>query len=72
MYAEALKNLELAEFSLRRKEPFIALIDSPIAPIAPQSESKIKAIIIGLLLGGLISGTFIVGRKIYREAMQSP
>ncbi|MDH3246510.1 MAG: hypothetical protein OEM26_17960 [Saprospiraceae bacterium] len=72
MYAEALKNLEIAEFSLKRKEPFFALIDSPIPPIKPVSKSKLKAVIIGALLGSLISVMFVVGRKIYREAMQSP
>lgn len=70
MYAESIKNMEIADFSLKNATPFVQLIDAPIAPITPQGESKIKAIIIGGFLGGFLSVFFVIGRKIYRDAMK--
>ncbi len=69
MYGEALKNLEIADFSLKNKTPFIQLIDAPIPPINPIGESKLKAIILGGFLGGFLAIGFIIGRKIFRDAM---
>ena len=69
MHAEALKNLEFADFSLKNKTPFITLIDSPVPPISPESQSLIKAAIVGMLLGLMIGITVVLGRKIYRDAM---
>ncbi len=68
-YGEALKNLEMADFSLKSKTPFIQSIDIPIAPIAPIKESKIKSIILGGVLGLFISIILIIGRKIIRDAI---
>ncbi|NND34078.1 MAG: hypothetical protein HKN76_15925 [Saprospiraceae bacterium] len=71
MHGEALKNLEYADFTLRNKTPFITLLDDPIAPIKPQAESKLKALVLGLILGTMLGVTFIIGRKIYRDTMNS-
>lgn len=69
MHGEALKNLEYADFTLRNKTPFITLLDNPLSPIRPNVESKLKALIIGLILGLMIGVTFVLGRKIYRDTM---
>ncbi len=71
MYGEALRNQQFAELSLKNKEPFIALIDSPLSPIGPNKKSMLRAIIIGLILGVMVGITFVLGRKIYRDAMNS-
>jgi LPS O-antigen subunit length determinant protein (WzzB/FepE family) len=71
MHGEALKNLEYADFTLRNKTPFITLLDSPLSPISPNAESKLKALVIGLILGIMIGVTFVLGRKIYRDTMNS-
>ena len=63
MYSEALKNLEYADFTLRSKTPFITLLDNPIAPIQPNSKSKLIALVIGLILGTTVGVTFVVARK---------
>ncbi len=69
MHGEALKNLEFADFSLKNKTPFITLIDDAIPPIRPVEPSLLKSLIIGALLGGMVGITFVLGRKIYRDAM---
>ncbi len=69
-YGEAIKNLEIAEFAYRTATPFWQVIDRPIAPLKPRREtSKKKALLMGVLLGGFLGATFVIGRKIYREAM---
>jgi uncharacterized protein involved in exopolysaccharide biosynthesis len=71
MYGEVLKNLEYADFTLKSSTPFIALLDNPILPLPVVQESRIMAFIIGLILGIMVGITFVLGRKIYRETMNS-
>lgn len=70
MYAEVLKNTEIADFSLRNKTPFIQVIDAPIAPIFPTQSSLLRKIIIGLILGGGLGVVIVSARKAYRDIMQ--
>jgi uncharacterized protein involved in exopolysaccharide biosynthesis len=70
MHAEALKNLEIADFSLRNATPFIQVVDKPIAPLQPIVASKMKALIIGLLLALIIGALFIIGGNIREQVLQ--
>ncbi len=70
IYAEAMKNLEIADFTLKNKTPFIQLIDTPIPPIKPNIKPPLIAIIQGMIIGGFLAVCFIFGRKILREAMK--
>ncbi len=70
MYGEALKNLELADFALRNKVPYIQPIDLPIPPLAATPYGKKKALLLGLGLGLLLGGLFVVGRKVVRGQMR--
>ncbi len=69
MYGEAVKNLEVAEFALNNKRPFLQSIDLPISPIKPEKISKLKNGVLGLFIGILVASIFIIIRKIIREAM---
>ncbi|NJL75619.1 MAG: hypothetical protein HC892_11910 [Saprospiraceae bacterium] len=69
-YAEAVKNKELSEFTLRNITPVFQVIDAPMPPLGPIRYSKSKALILGGFLGGFLAVSFIILRKIYREAMQ--
>src|SRR5690606_18362047 len=44
MQAEAVKNMEFAEFALKNARPVIQEVDVPIAPLMPIKPSLIKAI----------------------------
>ncbi len=68
-YVVLLKNLEIADFTLKNKVPFVQLIDEPIAPIQPEVESKIIAILIGGFVGGFVAIGFVIIRKIFRDAL---
>ena len=69
MYAEVIKNVEVADFSLRNKTPFIQVIDTPIPPIEPATQSLLRKLVIGLILGGLIGAVLVIARKAYVEIM---
>jgi len=71
MYAEVLKNTEIADFALRNKTPFIQVIDSPIPPIAPDQVSLLRKLLIGLIVGGVIGVALVVIRKIFISIMSS-
>jgi len=69
MYGEATKNLEIAEFSLKNKTPFIQLIDEPVLPISAAKSSLIKSIIFGVFLGFFLGILYLVTRKMIRDAL---
>lgn len=69
MYAESSKNLEIADFTLKSKTPVVQLIDAPISPIKPNSESLLKSLIIGGFLGLFLGCLLVIARKIYRDTM---
>lgn len=70
-YAEAIKNLEVADYALKNSTPFIREIDRPFSPLWPQSPSFIRQILKGLILGGFIGAAWILGKKIVVEAINS-
>lgn len=70
-YGESYKQLEIADFSLRNGTPVVQVIDLPVAPIRPKQESKIKAIIIGCLLGVFLGVLLIIGRKFIYDAVNN-
>lgn len=73
MYAEVLKNTEVADFSLKNKMPFIQVIDSPILPIAPTQFSIIRKFALAVILGGLIGSIYVIGRRIFLDILsESP
>jgi hypothetical protein len=71
MYGESIKNLELADFALRNKVPYVQPIDLPIPPLTGTPYGKKKALALGLGLGILLGSLFIVGRKMLRDQLAS-
>lgn len=66
MYAEVLKNVEVADFSVKNKTPFIQLIDTPLSPIPPVQLSLLRQLLIGMVAGGLLGSLLVLGRMAYR------
>lgn len=69
LYGESIKQLELSDFALRRKTPYVEIIDKPSRPIGAQGKSKILAIAFGVAIGTVLAILFIVFRKIVRDAL---
>jgi len=68
MYAEVLKNVEVADFSVKNKTPFIQVIDTPLPPISPINLSLPRLLIIGFLAGALLGSFLVVSRLLYRNS----
>lgn len=69
VYTEAIKNLELSDFTLKMKTPYFQVIDYPVKPLLPQSISISKAIIVGFVLGFIII-TIIISMSIFKAEYQ--
>jgi hypothetical protein len=55
IFTEIAKNLELAKISLRKDTPLIQVIDIPIYPLDVEKTGKLKAGLIGFLIGSILS-----------------
>ncbi len=69
MYGESIKNLEIADFAVKNKTPFVQAIDRPLYPLEGEKRSTIKSFILGGILGLFLGMVFVILRKIYRDAM---
>lgn len=67
--SELVKNLELAKITLRREAPLIQVVDKPILPLENKKLGKIKGIIFGALVGGVLIIIFLVGRKYLHDVL---
>lgn len=70
-HGEALRNKEIADFSLKTKTPFIQSIDLPISPISPSKNlmTYIRGAIIFAILGVFFGIFYTIIRKMYRDIM---
>jgi hypothetical protein len=71
MLTELVKNLELAKISLRKETPLIQVIDTPILPLEQEKIGKLKGIVIGGLLGGILTIITLSLIRYYRTIMYS-
>ncbi|TWF44346.1 putative tyrosine kinase-like protein [Chitinophaga polysaccharea] len=70
MYAEVLKNLEISKMSMAEEMPVIQIIDSPILPLEKVKFGKLKGLILGGLLGGILSSLYFLLKKMYTDIMK--
>ncbi|MFT5104240.1 MAG: hypothetical protein ACI86C_001904 [Candidatus Latescibacterota bacterium] len=71
MYGESIKNQERAEFLLNSATPYFQVIDRPLGPFQPTGKSRMKALIIGGILGGLLAIGLIIGRHWLMERLEA-
>ena len=69
LYAEAVKNLEVARSVLQRETPLIQIIDEPMLPLPNDKLSKSKGIITGGLIGLIIMVLIISVSKVYNKIL---
>jgi hypothetical protein len=71
MYGEIMKNKETAAFLLANEKPAFNLIDAPLLPLRAIKESLVRVLIIGGLLGGVLTTMVLFFVKLIREAVNS-
>lgn len=69
IYSEAVKNQEVAKFTLQKETPFIQPIDYPVEPLKKTEESLVGSVSKGIVLGLILSVVFLLGRLFYRDVM---
>jgi hypothetical protein len=69
LYGETLRNLEIADFSLKSKTPFVQLIDTPISPLKKNKQSLLFDLIVGGILGGILGACIVIARKLYKDVL---
>jgi uncharacterized protein involved in exopolysaccharide biosynthesis len=69
MYLEIVKNLEISKLTLLNQTPIIQIIDKPILPLQVEENSKTFLGLLAAFLGGFLSLTFFVFRKLFKDAL---
>lgn len=60
VYAEVVKNLEIAKFTLSQETPVIQIVDTPTYPLKKTMTSKFKSSTFGFLICFLIGSVFFI------------
>ena len=72
IYGEIIRNLEAAKLSLREETPLIQVIDSPVLPLSVERLGKLKAAVLGFIIGSVITLLYLtikrIGKDFFREA----
>jgi uncharacterized protein involved in exopolysaccharide biosynthesis len=58
-------NLEMAKVSLRKETPLIQVIDKPILPLKKDKVGKLKSLILGGFLAGLLTVSVLIFKKLF-------
>jgi hypothetical protein len=66
---ELLKNLEISKIALRKETPLIQIIDKSGYPLQKRVTSKAISFVIGFMLLGFMTATFLVIRKLILNAI---
>jgi len=69
MYLEIVKNLEISKLTLLNQTPIIQIIDKPILPLKVEKNSKTVLGLLSAFLGGFLSLSFFVFRKLFKDAL---
>jgi len=66
---ELVKNLELSKISVRKETPLIQVIDSPVFPLERQKLGKVKGVLFGGILFGLLGVSFFALKHFFRKVL---
>ncbi|NSL89776.1 lipopolysaccharide biosynthesis protein [Chitinophaga sp. Mgbs1] len=69
MYAEVVKNLEITKMAMEQETPITQIVDTPIYPLEFTRLGKLKGIILGGLIGGMLAVIVLLLRKVYRDVL---
>ena len=59
--------LELSKVSLRKETPLVQLIDRPILPLQKEKLSRLKSLVLGGFLGGVLTVLYLVFGQFYKK-----
>jgi hypothetical protein len=71
IFAEVVKNLELAKFTLQQETPVIQVVDRSYLPLEQEKESKLKGILLGGILAGFLTIGFLLARRWWKSILSN-
>ncbi len=69
MLAEVEKQYQITQLTLESKDAYIQAIDKPLLPLKPVNKGKIYYFLLGGLLGGIFSITYVLIKKMFADIM---
>lgn len=69
VYAELVKNLELAKISARREAPLIQVIDEPCYPLKRDKTGKAKGMVIGGFLLSFLTVCYLILQSVFKHIL---
>ncbi|WPQ64517.1 lipopolysaccharide biosynthesis protein [Chitinophaga sancti] len=70
MFQDVVKNLELSKLTMSQETPIIQIVDTPILPLKKEKLGKTKGGLIGGILGGFLTISVLLVRRIYKKIME--
>lgn len=64
---ELVKQSELAKVTLRKETPLIQIIDKPILPLKKEKLGKLKGLVLGGFLGGVLAILFLLCKRLLKS-----
>ena len=68
-YGQVLQSLEIAKITLLKEMPLYQVIDEPTLPLEKEKPGRLKSLIIGGILGGMLICVFLISRKVLRKVI---
>lgn len=68
---QLVQNLEISKVALRKETPLIQIIDSPILPLEKTKVSRLKGLILGGMIAGLVTALFLLLKKLLHDILNS-
>lgn len=70
MYSGVVRQMDATEFALKNKTPVVQVIDLPRRPISPAKPSWMSSLILGGMMGVVLTVFYFVMRKLFIEIME--
>jgi hypothetical protein len=70
IFAEVVKNLELAKFTLSQETPVIQIVDNSYFPLRKESESKLVWMILSGMLGVFFSAAYLLAARWWQHVIK--
>jgi hypothetical protein len=69
MYAEVLKNMEIAKFTLDNQTPFFQIVDKPTLPLEKKKVSRIISAIVGSIILGIVFCIYLISKNFKKDIL---
>ena len=69
MYAEVLKNMEIAKFTLDNQTPFFQTVDKPTLPLEKKKVSRLFSAVVGSIIFGIVFCIYLISKNLKKDIL---